>query len=158
LNQKLKFIGENFDRQKNKRVRIYKGQACSSCQNQKGCTKQKGGVRYLKMFPHEVERNAMGVKMKTQKAIEIYKLRQQIVEPVIGDIKENKGVRAFITRGIKTVKAEFNIICAAINLKRIWIYLKKKKSDIRRLRIYQSLRRQQHLEFKFSFCFGFAEY
>lgn len=148
-NQKLKFIGENLDRQKDKRVRIYKGQACSSCQNQRGCTKRKGGVRYLKMFPHEVERNAMGMKMKTQKAIEIYKLRQQIIEPVIGDIKENKGVRAFITRGIKTVKTEFNIICAAVNLKRIWVYLQKKKADVW-WSAHRSLRKHQYWNFVFA--------
>ena len=63
----------------------------------------------------------MAVKMRTQQAKEIYKLRQQIVEPVLGDIKENKGVRAFLTRGIRAVKSEFNIICAALNIKRIWI-------------------------------------
>jgi transposase len=71
------------------------------------------------------------VKMRTQQAKEIYKLRQQIVEPVLGDIKENKGVRAFRTRGIRAVKSEFNIICAALNIKRIWLYLQKGKKDER---------------------------
>lgn len=146
-NQKLKYIGENFDRQKNKEIRIYKGQVCSNCQNQRQCTRRKGGVRYLKMFPYEAERNAMIAKMKTQEAIEIYKLRQQIVEPVIGDIKENKGVRAFITKGIRAVKTEFNIICAAMNLKRIWIYQQKKKADAW-WHTYRLPRKQQYLKFQ----------
>ena len=34
--------------------------------------------------------------------------------------KENKGARSFLTRGLKTVKSEFNLICAACNIKRTW--------------------------------------
>lgn len=128
--QKMTFIGEHSDIQKRKVVRVYKGQGCLDCQKKSVCTKRKGGIRYLKMFPHEGEVNAMRAKMKTIRAREIYRERQQLVEPVIGDIKENKGIRGFVTRGFKTVKAEFNIICAAMNIKRIWIYLKEKKEDI----------------------------
>jgi transposase len=64
-------------------------------------------------------------KMATEKAQEIYKLRKQIIEPVFGDIKENKGMRGFLTRGLKTVKGEFNLICAAVNIKRILVRLKE---------------------------------
>jgi len=80
--------------------------------------------------------NEMRAKMKTPEARERYQLRQQSVEEVIGDIKENKGVRAFLTRGLKTVKSEFNLMCAACNIKRIWGLLlegkrKKKTSSIK---------------------------
>jgi len=54
-------------------------------------TKRKDGIRHLKMYPCEAEWNAMVAKMKTPQAKEVYKLRQQIMEPVIGDIKENQG-------------------------------------------------------------------
>lgn len=46
----------------------------------------------------------MAKKMATEKAQEIYKLRQQIIEPVFGDSKENKGMRGFLTRGLKDGK------------------------------------------------------
>lgn len=130
-NQKMIFIEEHFDVQKKRAVRVYKGQGCHDCKNQSVCTKRKNGIRYLKMFLHEVALNGMRIKMKTPEAKEVYKLRQQIVEPVLGDIKENKGVRGFIARGIQTVKAEFNIICAAMNIKRIWIHLKNKREQVR---------------------------
>ena len=81
------------------------------------------------MSPCEVERNAMVVKMKTPQAQAAYKLRQQIVEPAIGDIKENQGLRAFLARGIQGAKTEFNLACAARNLKKIWLYLQKKEGD-----------------------------
>lgn len=130
---KMVFMGTQFDKQKEKTIRVYKGQSCLDCQSQHDCTKRKGGIRYLKMFPHEDARNAMGAKMKTLQAKQTYKLRQQIVEPVIGDIKENKGIRTFLGRGIKTVKTEFNIICAAINVKRIWLSLQKRDKEKRNM-------------------------
>lgn len=130
-NQPVTFIGENFDKQKEKMVRIYKGQTCTACLYQAQCTKRKNGIRYIKSFPYEKERNVMTTKMDTPQAKELYKLRAQTVEPVIGDIKENKGMREFTTRTLETVKTEFNLICTATNLRKIWI-IQQKKNDIRK--------------------------
>ncbi len=111
---------------------MYKGKDCKVCPQQKKCTKQRNGIRYIKSFPYEKERNAMNEKMSTQNGKEIYKLRAITVEPVFGDIKENKGMRSFFTRGMYTVKTEFNLVCAASNLKKIWIEsYSKDKSDKR---------------------------
>jgi len=122
------FLGEHYDKSKKKTARIYKGQECKTCLHQKMCTKQRKGIRYIKSFPYERERNAMNEKMNTKKGKEIYKLRAITVEPAFGDIKENKGTRVFLTRGIKTVKTEFSLVCTASNLKKIWIELQKKNS------------------------------
>ena len=73
----------------------------------------------------------MNEKMNTKKGKETYKLRAITVEPAFGDIKENKGMRAFLTRRIKTVKTEFNLVCTASNLKKIWIELQKKSNKNR---------------------------
>ncbi len=123
------FLGEHFDKVKKKAIRVYKGSACHGCQSQGNCTKRKDGIRYIKMFPHEAERNLMIAKMKTQEAKELYKLRQQTVEPAIGDLKENQGLRAFLARGIQGARTEFNLACAARNLKKIWSSIRKKEGD-----------------------------
>ena len=128
---KVTFIGEHFDKGKKKSVRVYKGTGCLGCQSQSKCTKRRNGIRYLKMLPYEGERNAMIEKMKTDKAKEIYKIRGQTVEPVFGDIKENKGLSTFLTRGIEGVRSEFNIICAARNIKSIWVHLREKSRAVR---------------------------
>ena len=65
--------------------------------------------------------------MQTSEAKEIYKLRKLIVEPVFGDNKENKGVKSFLTRGLKTVKTGFNLICSGNNIKRFH----KKKQNLK---------------------------
>lgn len=88
--KRLKFLGEHFDKQKSKAVRVYKGEECNGCKVQSTCTRQRNGIRYIKVFPYEVERKAIQAKMKTQRAKELYALRPRTVEPVFGDIKENR--------------------------------------------------------------------
>lgn len=129
-NERMIFVGTNYDKYKRKTARIYEGQGCLQCLEQKRCTKSRTGRRRLKMFPYESERNAMSAKMRTQEAREIYRIRQQTVEPVFGDIKGNKGIREFLTRGIQTVRTEFNLACTARNIKRIWSVLRDKRGEI----------------------------
>jgi transposase len=45
-----------------------------------------------------------------------YRLRKQIVEPVFGQIKQARGFRQFLLRGIEKVTAEWAMLCTAHNL------------------------------------------
>jgi transposase len=45
-----------------------------------------------------------------------YRLRKQIVEAVFGQIKQARGFRQFLVRGIENVRAEWAMICTAHNL------------------------------------------
>ena len=123
--KRLKFLGEHFDKQKGKTVRVYTGEECVGCKAQSKCTRRKDGIRYIKDFPYEAQRNTMRDKMKTLGAKEVYAMRSRTVEPVFGDIKENKGLSSFLTRGIEKVKVEFNLACIATNLKKIKESLKE---------------------------------
>ena len=78
-------------------------------------------VKTIKVSPYYPERKRMKIKMRTGKAKEVYNIRAQTVEPVIGDFKENKGMRAFLTRSIETVRTEFNLVSIAHNLRKITI-------------------------------------
>jgi transposase len=122
--KRLKFRSEHFDKQKNKTVRVYMGEECVGCKMQSKCTRRKDGIRYIKDFPYEAQRTTMREKMKTPRAKEVYAMRSRTVEPVFGDIKENKGLSSFLTRGLERVKVEFNLACIASNLKKIKEFLK----------------------------------
>ena len=67
------------------------------------------------------ERLRMRDKMKTEEARKIYNLRKIVVEPVIGNIKENIGIREFKLRGLDRVKIELNLASITHNLKKIWL-------------------------------------
>lgn len=126
-NQRMIYAGTHFNKQKQKNISLYKGQACLECPVHRDCTKSKTGIRFVKMVEFEADRNAMVAKMKTPQAKEKFRWRALTVEPAIGDIKENKAVRSFLTRGINAVRAEFNIVCTAANIKRIWLAAKLNK-------------------------------
>jgi len=62
---------------------------------------------------------AMRDKLKRARWRSRYRLRKQIVEPVFGQIKQARGFRQFLLRGIDKVKAEWALICTAHNLTKL---------------------------------------
>jgi len=48
-----------------------------------------------------------------------YRLRKQVVEPVFGQIKQAMGFRQFLLRGLAKVKAEWQLVCTAHNLRKL---------------------------------------
>ncbi|KKG17118.1 hypothetical protein EO98_18170 [Methanosarcina sp. 2.H.T.1A.6] len=85
------------------------------------------GIRHLKIVEFSKDRKQLADKMKTEEAKKIYGQRKMVVEPAIGNYKENLGFREFLTRGLKSVRNEFNLVCTAVNLRKIWIYSNKNK-------------------------------
>jgi len=59
---------------------------------------------------------AMVTKLKRGGRRSRYRLRKQTVEPVFGQIKQARGFRQFLLRGLKNVRAEWSLICTAHNL------------------------------------------
>ena len=49
-----------------------------------------------------------------------YRKRKALVEPVFGWIKQALGFRRFSLRGLDKVRGEWQLVCAALNLQRIW--------------------------------------
>ena len=58
----------------------------------------------------------MKQKLKTQAGQDLYRMRKAIVEPVFGQIKEWRGFRRFLLRGLQKVQAEWKLICLTHNL------------------------------------------
>jgi IS5 family transposase len=59
---------------------------------------------------------AMARKLVEQGFDSPYRLRKHTVEPVFGQIKECRGFRRFLHRGIEKVTAEWTLLCTAHNL------------------------------------------
>lgn len=127
--QPVTFLWEAYDKKRDKPFRVYEGENCIACRRQRECTKTRTGLRRIKQYPFEAERYAMAEKMKSPRAKNVYSLRRQTVEPAIGDLKENKGLGGFLTRGIKTAGNEFRLACAAANLKKLWIKQQEKNKN-----------------------------
>lgn len=63
---------------------------------------------------------AMQEKVRGDEGRKIYRKRKQTVEPVFGIIKSVIGLDQFLRRGFEAVNAEWNLVCTAYNLKRLW--------------------------------------
>ena len=78
-----------------------------------------------KMEAHDTPRDGtvaekMRAKLKTPEGRSVYKMRKAIVEPVIGQIKEARGIRRFWLRGLKKVAAEWDMICLTHNILKLF--------------------------------------
>jgi transposase len=62
---------------------------------------------------------AMRKKLKTKRGRERYRKRKHIVEPVFGWLKRVLGFRAFSVRGLRKVAGEWDLVCMALNLRRM---------------------------------------
>jgi transposase len=55
-------------------------------------------------------------KLETQAGAAVYALRKAIVEPVFGQIKQARGFRQFLLRGLEKVRGEWALICMTHNI------------------------------------------
>jgi transposase len=62
----------------------------------------------------------MGRKLRTIKGRSIYAKRKEISEPVFGQIKQVRGFRQFLLRGLSKVSAEWDLICLGHNLLKLF--------------------------------------
>ena len=68
------------------------------------------------LFP----RARMRRKLQTKRGRQRYALRMQTVEPVFGQIKQGRGFRQFLLRGLQKVNGEWSLICTGHNLLKLF--------------------------------------
>ena len=64
----------------------------------------------------------MSAKVRTPEGQALYTRRKVIVEPVFGQIKEVRGFRRFLLRGLDNIRGEWRLVCVTHNLLKIWRY------------------------------------
>ena len=62
-------------------------------------------------------------KLKTKVGQQTYSKRKETIEPVFGQIKEGRGIRAFLLRGLEKVKGEWRLVCLTHNILKLWRHL-----------------------------------
>jgi transposase len=64
----------------------------------------------------------MAAKIRTPAGKALYARRKVIAEPVFGQIKEARGFRRFLLRGLDHIRGEWRLVCLTHNLLKIWRY------------------------------------
>ena len=62
----------------------------------------------------------MAAKVRTPAGKALYARRKVIVEPVFGQIKEARGFRRFLLRGLDNLRGEWRLVCLTHNLLKFW--------------------------------------
>lgn len=72
----------------------------------------------------------MARKLRSKTGSAIYAQRKAIVEPVNGQIKEARGLRRFLLRGLEKVNAEWHLIAATHNLLKLFRYRRSQQQAL----------------------------
>jgi transposase len=64
----------------------------------------------------------MAAKVRSPVGRALYARRKVIVEPVFGQIKEARGFRRFLLRGLDHIRGEWCVVCLTHNLLKLWCY------------------------------------
>jgi transposase len=65
-------------------------------------------------------RAAMTARLQSEDGKARYAKRKQTVEPVFGQIKDVRGARRFLRRGLRACTAEWKLLCGTHNLLKLW--------------------------------------
>jgi transposase len=102
-------------------IRVYRCHECHTCPHFGLCTKDRHG-RGIRIRQQEHLLRRHRDKMGSETANAYMKQRAAVVEPVFGILKEHLGLRRFLRRGLENVRAEWQLLCAAYNLRKLWRY------------------------------------
>jgi transposase len=72
--------------------------------------------------PPATAQECMAAKVRTPEGRALYARRKVIVEPVFGQIKEARGFRRFLLRGLDNIRGEWRLVCLTHNLLKLWRY------------------------------------
>ncbi len=72
--------------------------------------------------PPATAKERMAAKVRTPEGRALYARRKVIVEPVFGQIKEARGFRRFLLRGLKKIRGEWRLVCLTHNVLKLWRY------------------------------------
>ena len=120
--QKL-FYEKDYQKNNKWSGRVYKSDACPTCSHSNECLSLNKKTKYRRIRREHREFYAewMLEKGKTDQAKNMQKLRSTSVEPVFGNLKANLGFRRFRLRGDRMVNGEFNLMCIAHNLNKLYV-------------------------------------
>ena len=100
------------------RGKVYRGIQCGDCVSRSQCSK--GIARQLIIENRLPLRDKIRKLLYSPKGKKLYKLRQQTIEPIFGNLKHNLKYTMMHLRTLKKVNAEWLLICLTHNIKQIW--------------------------------------
>jgi hypothetical protein len=122
MGQSRKFIGNKVETTKSEYQRMlsrYQASNCNGCPIRGACHKSKNN-RIIEVSHNLIKlRKRAKELLNSEKGIAHRKKRLVDVEPVFGMIKQNRGFRRFLLKGIEKVNIEFGLVALAHNIMKL---------------------------------------
>ena len=118
--QVLASAGIKSDRKKSRLYRTASGSICRECPAFGVCTKSATAGRTLEIGQYDVALRRHRDWMATDEAQKAYLRRLPLIEPLFAIIKNQLGAQRFTLRGMANVRAEWNMLVTAFNLRTLW--------------------------------------
>lgn len=116
--KELHFTGINKSIKHKQQARVYTTNECLTCPFKQDCTK--GNKRSIYQELREPLREKVRQRLNTSQGKALYRKRMHSIEPIWGNLKENKKIRKFNLRGKEKVNAEFLLHCLSHNIVKIY--------------------------------------
>ena len=117
----LAFTGMKSNKAKKAReYRIVSASVCRECPAFGVCTRNISAGRTLEIGPYDVALRRHRDWMATDEAQQAYRRRLPLIEPLFAIIKNQLGAQRFSLRGIVDVRAEWDMLVTAFNLRTLW--------------------------------------
>ncbi|MCK4527361.1 IS1182 family transposase [candidate division WOR-3 bacterium] len=117
--RELHFERENRRKDKDYLIRVYHCDGYKECPYRWECSENKRG-RTIDRTSYDSAIRRQREKQKDANKVELLKKRKEIVEPIFGYIKAIFGFRRWTVRGIEGVRAQWYMICTAVNLRKMY--------------------------------------
>jgi transposase len=112
-------------------LRYYVCSYCSFCVLKNACTESEN--RTISRDPREHLMEDMRAKLNTEEGTEQYQNRMCTVEPVFGQMKQDRGFREFLLRGKRKTKIEFVMMCTVHNIRKIADFMKREGKKLKEI-------------------------
>ena len=119
VGKRLSYGQTRLSRHKKYKIREYRCRNYKDCPHRRECSSQKRG-RIIERGEYEAAVLRQKEKQKSEVNREILKSRMSIVESTFAHIKEQMGFRRWTMRNLGNVRAQWSMICTAINLKKLY--------------------------------------
>jgi hypothetical protein len=92
---------------------------CRDCPVRAQCARDPKG-RHIEIWPHTAVVQAMRAKLQEPLGQALHQQRRQIIERRFGQIKQHDGFRRWTVWGLESVRTQWSLLCATLNLRLLY--------------------------------------
>jgi transposase len=126
MGQELEFRHTRKHKDKSYETRVYRCKNAKACPVRWQCSKDKSG-RAIERSPYADAIRRQKEKQRDKEKTDLLRKRMAIVEPTFARVKHLLEFRRWSMGGLEKVKAQWEFVCAVVNLGRIYPHWRKQK-------------------------------